>query len=342
MIFRMVRMWAIFSFAALSAWAQPVTFKLQNDVPGGKRPSLAISAIDRVTELELSLVRNDGLKVLERAVALNPGATIVLSIGDGAAGRAHYQGSLKLVSAAAGPWAYDLTFDTLVRGEIKVTYRRDHLDLDGKVLEFQLSRPAGRAELKVIGDDGQSLGHGAAVFSGEPAGTWLRLPWQADHSGTVMTLELHAVGRDGLATNVRLVPWSVEIPHEEVNFPSGIAAIESSERPKLDAALARIAVAVAKAEPFVRCHLFIAGHTDTVGTRESNQHLSIARARAIALYFRQQGIKIPISYEGFGEDRLKVKTADETDERQNRRADYLLSADEPLVPGSVVKWKAVQ
>jgi outer membrane protein OmpA-like peptidoglycan-associated protein len=156
-----------------------------------------------------------------------------------------------------------------------------------------------------------------------------------------MKIQLRAVDAQGFATNVTLTPWSVAIPHEEVNFASGSAVIEAGERPKLDEAYAKIFAAATKAQPFVKCLLFIAGHTDTVGTRESNHRLSVDRARAIAVYFRQKGIKIPISYEGFGEDLPRVKTPDETAERANRRADYVLSAEEPLSKAPA-EWKAVQ
>jgi len=70
--------------------------------------------------------------------------------------------------------------------------------------------------------------------------------------------------------------------------------------------------------------LYVAGHTDTVGTSASNRKLSLARARAIATYFKSKGLRIPIAFAGFGEDVLLVKTADETDERRNRRVDYVL------------------
>ena len=42
--------------------------------------------------------------------------------------------------------SFDLNFETAVTGELRVTYARDHLDLDAHTLEFQLSRlPARRS-----------------------------------------------------------------------------------------------------------------------------------------------------------------------------------------------------
>ena len=77
--------------------------------------------------------------------------------------------------------------------------------------------------------------------------------------------------------------------------------------------------------------LYIAGHTDTVGNPTHNFKLSQDRARSIAAWFRKRGVKIPISYEGFGETSLAVKTADNIDEVKNRRADYILSDGPPTL-----------
>ena len=68
----------------------------------------------------------------------------------------------------------------------------------------------------------------------------------------------------------------------------------------------------------------MAGHTDTVGSSAKNRKLSLDRARAIGRYLRAKGIAIPIAVAGYGEDVLKVRTPDATDEPANRRADYVL------------------
>ena len=59
---------------------------------------------------------------------------------------------------------------------------------------------------------------------------------------------------------------------------------------------------------------YVAGYTDTVGNASYNRELSTRRARAIAGWFRANGLKIPIYYCGFGEDVLAKTTPDETDE----------------------------
>jgi outer membrane protein OmpA-like peptidoglycan-associated protein len=206
-----------------------------------------------------------------------------------------------------------------------------------------MSRPAGRAEVKVFGEDGAQLGAGAATFAREAPGTWLRVGWTQTKPGSVFKIELRAVAADGVATLVKLVPWSIAIPHEEVTFESGKAIVRPSEEPKLDASYDKILEAVArarKADPSVAIRVFIAGHTDTVGKSDDNRRLSLERAKAIATWFRDRGLPVPLSYAGFGEEALKVKTADNVDEARNRRADYVVSIEEPVVARGVhAEWR---
>jgi outer membrane protein OmpA-like peptidoglycan-associated protein len=65
----------------------------------------------------------------------------------------------------------------------------------------------------------------------------------------------------------------------------------------------------------------IEGHTDTVGSRESNQALSERRAAAVREFLIQRfGVPAErLEAIGVGEDQLLVGTPDETPERRNRR-----------------------
>lgn len=205
---------------------------------------------------------------------------------------------------------------------IHVTYDAQHLDLDKRTLQFKLSRPADKAELVVIGEDGATLDKAALPLTGQPANTWLAMTWTKP--APVMVLRLRVESQDGSATNVELIPWSVEVAHEDVNFKTDSAAIEPGEADKLDKSAAKIAEIVKRAEKFMKPKLYIAGHTDTVGPSAKNKKLSLDRARAIGAYFRNHGLTLPIDVAGFGEDVLKVKTPQETDERANRRVDYVI------------------
>jgi outer membrane protein OmpA-like peptidoglycan-associated protein len=66
----------------------------------------------------------------------------------------------------------------------------------------------------------------------------------------------------------------------------------------------------------------VIGHTDTVGTMEANDELSIKRAYAVRDFLIDEGIKAArIDISGRGERELAVPTADEVPEPRNRRVE---------------------
>ncbi|MBC7973624.1 MAG: OmpA family protein [Myxococcales bacterium] len=225
---------------------------------------------------------------------------------------------------------------------IKVGYDFEHLDLANRVLQFKPSRAVASATIRAIGEDGSELGTGEATYDRVPAGGWLAITWTQPADTRVMMLRLRVAAADGAATNVEFVPWSVEIAHDDVNFASDSAVIEPGETAKLDASLAQIEDTVKRAGRFMKLRLYIAGHTDTVGSAAKNRTLSLARAVAIGSYLRRKGIALPIVVAGFGEDVLKARTPDNTDERINRRADYVLgpAAGAPPFRGPYLKARA--
>jgi outer membrane protein OmpA-like peptidoglycan-associated protein len=325
------------------ASAQPVSFQLMAEVPMGKKPLIEIRAVQAVTALRVDLERDDGKRFTVAHPSLAKGAAVQLAIGDGAAGKASYKGTLSgQLAGQKERWSEELTFDTMVRAAIKVTYDFEHLDLEKRVLQFKVSRQPGSASLTVIGDDGKEIGTGAATYGKEPAETWVPISWTQPTGTRVMMMKLRVVAADGTVSNVELIPWSVSIDHEDINFATDSAVIEAAETGKLDASVTKIAEVVKRSEKFMKMTLYVAGHTDTVGASAKNRKLSLDRARAIAAHFRKQGIKLPIAFAGFGEEVLKVKTADSTDERANRRADYVIgpSAGAPPFKGPYLKAKA--
>jgi outer membrane protein OmpA-like peptidoglycan-associated protein len=323
------------------ASAQQVQVEVPSQLRAGERPVIHVKSPVALSRVEVDLDHDGKAVKLERgAVRAGDQARIDLP------GAGHYEGKLVAVFTDGNRASYDLKFDTVIAGSMKIGYTREHLDLDSHTLEFTLSRPAGRAELKVIGDDGAELGTASAEYHGDRPGTWLPIRWTPSRAGNVMALELRVTSSDGVSAGVRLVPWSVAVPHEEVVFETGKWDIRPSEAAKLDASYRKIVDTVAhvrKFEASLPVKLYIAGHTDTVGTNDSNKKLSLNRARAIGAWFKERGLPLPIAYAGFGEEVLKVKTPDETDNAANRRADYIVGAEEPLVARGVrAQWFKLQ
>jgi outer membrane protein OmpA-like peptidoglycan-associated protein len=323
------------------AYAQPVSYAFKGDVPLGQKPQVRISAAEPVTDVKVALKRSDGKQLTLKAGALAKGKSVTLSIGDGTAGKTSYIGTIS-AKGSSGVWQEDFTLDTTVRGPLKVAYDADHLDLDKRVLQFKPTRDVKSAELVVIGEDGKELGKGNASYDKAPGDGWYAITWTQPANTRVMMMKLRVVADETTASNLELIPWSVEIEHEDVNFSTDSAVIEPTEEKKLDASLAKISDVVKRGEKFMKMRLYVAGHTDTVGANDKNRKLSLARAHSIATYFRKKGIKIPIAFAGFGEEVLKVKTADSTDERANRRADYVLgpAGGTPPFKGPYLKARA--
>jgi outer membrane protein OmpA-like peptidoglycan-associated protein len=227
--------------------------------------------------------------------------------------------------------------------KLELIVDRAKVDLEGHQLEVKLTRPACKVVLKVIGESGNVLASVTQSFDGMPAGTALTVGWKPSSAETVSRIEVWGHDTQGYYVGVALTPWNVKIPHEEVNFETDSDAIRPSEVPKLEASLDKIKEALSKHKDLGGIALYIAGHTDTVGGADHNLSLSRRRARSIAAWFRNHGLKMPISYEGMGEHSPLVKTADETDESRNRRVDYILSLDPPRLPSGTVGfgWKGL-
>lgn len=341
----MLRIWVIASLLLVArvVAAEPMTFNLAGDVQLGKKPQLSITASEPISDIRVDLAREDGKKFALKHAGLGKGQTATLAIGDGAAGKASYTGTLSAAVAGGKRWTETLTFSTLVRGgPLKVTYDAEHLDLDKRTVQFKLSRTAVSAEVTAIGEDGSELGTGAAAYKTEPADGWQSLTWTQPANTRVMMLKLRIVAGDGQAVKVELIPWSVNVEHEDVSFKTDSAKIDSTESAKLDASLAKIVEVVKRGEKFMPMRLYIAGHTDTVGPNAKNRKLSLDRALAIGSYLKKKGLKISVAVAGFGEEVLKVKTPDNTDEGANRRADYVIGPANGAPPfkGAYLKVKA--
>jgi outer membrane protein OmpA-like peptidoglycan-associated protein len=212
---------------------------------------------------------------------------------------------------------------------LKVVLDRSSVDLDKHQFVVRLSREADRVELSVLDEYGAPIAEEEIDFKGRRAGSPLRITWRPTSDDPVAKIELTCWDKFGYYAGIRLVPWSLFIPHEEVNFATNSADIEASEEPKLEASLKEILAGVEAHKDLGSISLFIAGHTDTRGTAQHNQELSRRRARSIAVWFKSRGLTLPVHYAGFGESAPLVKTEDEVDEPKNRRVDYVLSVESP-------------
>lgn len=158
--------------------------------------------------------------------------------------------------------------------------------------------------------------------------------WDSDDD--VFMVKTRAFDGTGYFAQDIRVPWSVDIPHEDVVFHTAKWDIRPEQGPKLDDAFAilvheldRLEQANRAVNGDIEAKLYIVGYTDTVGSAAKNQVLSEKRARSIAQYFQKRGAWCQIYFAGMGERGLAVPTKDQVDMEANRRASYILTTQPP-------------
>jgi outer membrane protein OmpA-like peptidoglycan-associated protein len=222
------------------------------------------------------------------------------------------------------------------RKGLKLSISKKDVDLTNRTLYFRLNRPVDSAEIKVYSTDGKLLVERTQLYNGARAGSRLSIAWPRllGDDAENFRIELKVTDVDEYWIGWEVVRFYLEIPHEDVVFETGKWDIRPSEAPKLDEALSILIPAIKKHRKNMDCHLYVAGHTDTVGSLADNRELSRQRARSIARYFASHGVKgIPIYVRGFGEELLAVTTGDSVPEARNRRAEYILATFPPEMSG---------
>lgn len=310
------------------ALADSVNVSLTNKALKGKGvPSVHVEILEPIAGFRLTLAR-DGGKPQEWKGGGKPGVTRTIELTQ-PEGVAKWSGELVINMPNGTTGTMPLEFETELAGPLTLTMDKDKdVDIAGRKLRFSVNQPIAKVHLKVLMDTGAAVVDDDIAFNNEPAGTKLEVTWP-QAAGQVLKVELQAFAKSGVFNGVELTPWRIDIPHEEVNFASGKADITPEEATKLDASLKLVLEAISKFSSLAEIKLYVAGHTDTVGANAANRTLSLNRARSIGAWFRKKGVRIPVLYEGFGEEALLVSTADEQAEPKNRRAEYIISVEDP-------------
>lgn len=328
--------------------ASAISVSYSTRVATGQSPKVVFTATRALDALSVSLRSDSGALVQKRFGRVPKGATRELVLPS-TPGRRRFEGTVSL-GAAGAEKSTSLSFETVVAPRLEVAIDRSKVNLAQRRLEAKLSRPAARAELRVFASTGgEPIAEAEHDLGGRDAGETLVLDWPAPQTGggaapEVGRIDLRLYDTDDFYTGVSLYPWSVRIPHEEVNFATDSATIEPGEAEKLERSAALILEAFRRHRDLGPVKLYIAGHTDRVASDKYNLTLSQRRAQAIARWFRAHGLRLPIVYEGFGEHAPLVSTADGVDEPRNRRVDYILAVEDPVLGATRFRatWKPVR
>jgi outer membrane protein OmpA-like peptidoglycan-associated protein len=315
---------------------------LQSTVSGNEMPALVIEPAEQVKSLTVKLKRNDKRVQSLTAVNVGAGQKKELKINQ-EHGRFTYDGHFEVKWGDGESSSFDMRFTMTRVSKLALTVKPEDVDLDARKMTVHINNPAQKAELFIYGKDKKVLLKKTVDFNGAKAGSDLDVRWN-DPKGDILYMDLKVYDVAGFWKGVRLTPFSISIPHDDVEFDFGKWNIRKSEEHKLKSTMGHIDKNLEEHGTLLTLKLYVAGYTDTVGSKQANKTLSHNRARSIAQWFRRNGLKIPIFYQGFGEEVLAKQTPDETPEPANRRALYILSSQTPSKSGQIPSdsWRAIK
>ena len=325
------------------AQGQLLSYSLKPAVQTGEGyPQVYLQADSDFRRVELACDRSDGGEVKLSAGSTKRGKKLTFDLKQ-PEGTLTYRCEARGFYGSGDEEFFDLyfNFEAFLGGGLSIEVPRDQIDLKLHSLVAKADRPVSAAHLTLVGPDGPFFDQDLEVDENEP-GDELEFQWEG--RDVVLRMDLTLTDKWGFYSFENIYPWTLEIPHDDLLFDTGSHAITADEQHKVDSAWTEIDSVVRRYSKYVEVRLYIAGYTDTVGDRSSNQGLSERRARAISEAFVKKGFKGPLYYQGFGEDGLAVATSDSVDEIANRRAVYLLASRPP--PGSHQfprgSWKKLQ
>ncbi|MCC6620354.1 MAG: OmpA family protein [Deltaproteobacteria bacterium] len=319
------------SSRALAAGPADLGLAFQTAVKDDGQPALVLRPRVGIREATLTITGPDGAPRVTRLGAIGRGATRRVPV-DHPAGRASYQGRAEVRWADGQAAEYTFTFDAVRYRSLKLTMTWEDFDLERRVATCLASHEVASIEVALEASDGRELARGRRDYDPPaPGGEALSVSWEPlPHGEAPARVTVKVTDALGVWASMRATPFTIHIPHDEVEFASGDATIRASEIPKLEKTLDDMKRALRQHGTLLDLKLFIAGMTDTVGSAEMNMALSARRAEALARWFRKRGVRLGIYYRGFGEAMPAVATPDETEAPENRRALYILSVHPPL------------
>ena len=299
------------------------------DLTRGEKPTLVVSFDEKLRSAQVEVIADDGS--FEKTFAFStivPGREQILqwNQADGIVG---YSVRVTMSRGAGDSEVEETWVEVAATRPLTASIPGDSVDLSARTFALHTNHPPTHVDIEVLGDDQKVMGESTMQIEGAKQGEPVTITWTEDRPGNVFRVSARAHDEFGFWAEVEIIPWSLTIDHENVNFDTGSNVIGESELPKLDAPWTQIKEAVETYGQWVKCALYVAGYTDTVGDAASNRSLSERRALSLARHFKERGASFPIYYRGYGESALAVSTPDNTDEPRNRRALYVVTAGSP-------------
>ncbi len=275
-------------------------------------------ALDSVS---ITVTRRKDKKTWEfSARGMTPGETREFT-WDQKGGTSAYKMEVSAQGADGGDYGGSTTFEVTAFSALEIDLDHRQSSMVTGDLVMKANRPVTRVELEAFGDGKELID---SVNTDVGGSRDVHVHWNTEGKQTVYArLQIYDNNETWAAVDI----FRLEVPHEDVVFDTGKSDVRGDQVHKLDGTVAFIEDAMRTYDD-VAMELYVAGYTDSVGSAADNSRLSEKRAKSIAKWFRKR-LSIPIYYQGFGEEVLAVRTPDNTDEEQNRRAVYLLSNSSP-------------
>jgi len=300
------------------------------DPSKGEHPSVTMSFDERYAPVTVTVVADEGGEFTKtwswKSVVIGRDYSIHWKQPPG---EVEYSLTVAMEGRGGEVFTEEVYFYVASAEPLQASIPPESVDLETKSFDLVSNHPPIRVELEVMDDDRKIIGKSTFRIEGAAHGQPVRVTWEQTAAGNIFRVDAKAYDAYGYWAGVEIIPWSLQIPHEDVVFATGSHQIVDEELPKLEPAWREIVKAVKKYGEWVQCSLYIAGYTDTVGDRSSNQGLSQRRALALATYFKEQGASFPMFYRGYGEAALAVPTEDNVGLEANRRAVYVITAGPP-------------
>lgn len=313
---------AALMLAGTALAADPLTMSAITTVTHGKESPRVVFTLSVSGKVSARVTCEGRTWQVSRDVS--PRSTVELPLDGISEGTHDCEGFVELIESngSEGEMTFDLKVASLPI--IALSSTLDDIDLVAGRAKIKASRDVQEVQVTVFGAKGVQLDQ----RMGKAMGSDLEVTWDSQGREVVKLLVL-ATDANGFMSELTLLPWFYEIPHEDVVFETGSDQVRDSEAGKLETAWTEVVRTIDLYGDVVEINLFVAGYTDTVGDKSSNYALSERRARSIASWFRKRGFPGPIAFQGFGESVQAVGTDDEVDEPRNRRAIYVLAAQTP-------------
>ena len=330
----------VLAFAALVA-ANDVDLAVHSDTHPGEKPTLTLKIKKDLKSATID-VKSDAGRAHQTLGPKESGGELVFALPQTSPGTVTWVGTMAVVFGDDTAGTMPLKFQTRVLSSFKFAVK--DVSLDARKIVVTSEHDTKQIDLEVYGDDGVNIATTSTAFEDVKAGQPMTVTWTPLADGPVLRIHLVVHDALGATQSSDAFPYNISIPHDEVEFDTNKADVRASEEPKLTAALPALEKAVKRYGEAVKVagasiKLYVSGFTDTVGSPSSNRDLSQRRALSIAKWFKAKGVTVAIYARGFGEDILKVQTADEVDEQKNRRADYDVGVNGPT--GSTDGWTRV-